>query len=115
MRTIELEICFNKKHIANLQTSKGTIVSINFEKFTEILPENVLTLLEMESEIQGKSARELFENILREGAWAHFGIKDIENYPYKDEHPNYFVPFFTVRVCIRTGQLVNNSLGMDRF
>ena len=90
-------------------------MSIDFDNFAEILPENVLTLLEMESEIQGKSARELFENILREGAWAHFGIKDIENHPYKDEHPNYFVPFFNVRVCIRSGQLVNNSVGMDRF
>tara|TARA_Y100000589_G_C27182821_1_gene641479 strand:- start:490 stop:762 length:273 start_codon:yes stop_codon:yes gene_type:complete len=90
-------------------------VSIDFDNFTEILPDNVLRLLDMESEIQGKSARELFENILREGAWAHFGIKDIENYSYDDKHPNYFVPFFTVRVCIRTGQLVNNSIGMDRF
>ena len=90
-------------------------MSINFDNFAKILPENVLTLLEMESEIQGKSARELFENILREGAWAHFGIKDIENHPFKDDQPNYFVPFFTVRVCIRSGQLVNNSLGMDRF
>ena len=90
-------------------------MSINFDDFAEILPDNVLNLLEMESEIQGKSARELFENILREGAWAHFGIKDIENHGYDDKQPNYFVPFFTVRVCIRSGQLVNNSLGMDRF
>ena len=42
-------------------------------------------------------------------------IKDIENHSFDDKQPNYFVPFFTVRVCIRSGQLVNNSLGMDRF
>lgn len=90
-------------------------MTIKFDDYAEILPENVLSLLEMESEIQEKPARELFEHILREGAWAHFGIKDIENHPYDDKQPNYFVPFYTVRVCIRTGQLVNNSLGMDRF
>lgn len=90
-------------------------MTIKFDNYAEILPESVLSILEMESEIQNKSARDLFEHILREGAWAHFGIKDIENHSYEAERPNYFVPFYTVRVCIRTGQLVNNSLGMDRF
>ena len=37
-------------------------MSIDFDNFAEILPDNVLTLLEMESEIQGKPARELFED-----------------------------------------------------